>query len=194
MRPAVVVESSPDNFQVWLNHGRIISEHFVGSRAAKEPACLFGGDPATADWGLLREASRFHEPEARQAIGHRTAAFRTTVRKRETVYSSAADFLSQIRPLIAERLTCPAILWACDAAHAGRQVRSRQTMASAGSSYAGIASRRSPDRSYQSLSCSLGRAEARRASRHQRLAAPTDSSRRPEIPKIFRTHHQSASG
>ena len=49
-QPAVVVETSPGNFQVWLNHGRILSDRTFSTQAAKELARRFGGDPSSADW------------------------------------------------------------------------------------------------------------------------------------------------
>jgi hypothetical protein len=36
--PAVVVETSPNNFQVWLNQGRILSDRLLSTLAAR-PAC-----------------------------------------------------------------------------------------------------------------------------------------------------------
>ena len=49
-QPAAVVETSPGNFQVWLNHGRILSDRTFSTQAAKELARRFGGDPSSADW------------------------------------------------------------------------------------------------------------------------------------------------
>jgi hypothetical protein len=48
-RPAVIVETSPDNFQAWLNHGRIL-DCSLSTQVAKELARRFGGDPSSADW------------------------------------------------------------------------------------------------------------------------------------------------
>src|SRR5271154_5289592 len=47
--PAVVVETSPNNFQAWVNHGQVL-EAELSTRAAKELAEHFGGDPSSADW------------------------------------------------------------------------------------------------------------------------------------------------
>src|SRR5712692_2068304 len=47
--PAVVVETSTNNFQVWLNHGQVL-EAPLSTRAAKELVERFGGDPSSADW------------------------------------------------------------------------------------------------------------------------------------------------
>ena len=49
-QPALVVETSPGNFQVWLNHGRILFNRTFSTQAAKELARRFGGDPSSADW------------------------------------------------------------------------------------------------------------------------------------------------
>jgi hypothetical protein len=46
--PTVVVETSPSNFQAWLNHGQIL-EASMSTRTAKHLAERFGGDPSSAD-------------------------------------------------------------------------------------------------------------------------------------------------
>ena len=48
-QPALVVETSTRNFQVWLNHGRTL-DRSVSSSAAREIAKRFGGDLSSADW------------------------------------------------------------------------------------------------------------------------------------------------
>jgi hypothetical protein len=47
--PALTVETSPQNFQVWLNHQRTL-DHNMSTWAAKELAKRFGGDLSSADW------------------------------------------------------------------------------------------------------------------------------------------------
>src|SRR6201981_696277 len=47
--PAVIVETSPSNFQVWLNHGVALSKD-LSTIAARLLARRFLGDPASADW------------------------------------------------------------------------------------------------------------------------------------------------
>ncbi len=48
-QPAIVVETSPGNFQAWLNHGRVLprAESTAAARALAE---RFGGDRGAADW------------------------------------------------------------------------------------------------------------------------------------------------
>jgi hypothetical protein len=48
-QPALVVETSPHDFQVWVNHGRTL-DHKTSTWAARELAKRFGGDPSSADW------------------------------------------------------------------------------------------------------------------------------------------------
>jgi hypothetical protein len=47
--PAIVVETSPGNFQVWLNHGEVLSKE-ISTLASRLLARRFLGDPASADW------------------------------------------------------------------------------------------------------------------------------------------------
>src|SRR6202047_2427749 len=44
-QPALVVETSPGNFQAWASHGRVLSDHTFSTQVAKELARRFGGDP-----------------------------------------------------------------------------------------------------------------------------------------------------
>lgn len=48
-QPAIIVETSPGNFQAWLNHGRVLprAESTAAARALAE---RFGGDHGAADW------------------------------------------------------------------------------------------------------------------------------------------------
>ena len=48
--PAVVVETSPDNFQVWLNHGHVLSDRVLSTLVARQLASRFGGDRGSCDW------------------------------------------------------------------------------------------------------------------------------------------------
>jgi len=48
-QPAIVVETSPGNFQVWLNHGRVLPKT-ESTAAARALAERFGGDRGAADW------------------------------------------------------------------------------------------------------------------------------------------------
>src|SRR5947207_5531477 len=47
--PAVLVETSPCNFQAWLNHGKEL-ERSLSTAVAKTLAAKFHGDLGSADW------------------------------------------------------------------------------------------------------------------------------------------------
>src|SRR5262249_24801041 len=47
--PALIVETSPDNFQAWLNHGRVLPKE-TSTAVARALSDKFGGDPGSADW------------------------------------------------------------------------------------------------------------------------------------------------
>ena len=47
--PAVVIETSPNNFQVWLQHGHVL-EKDLSTAVAKALARRFNGDQGSADW------------------------------------------------------------------------------------------------------------------------------------------------
>src|SRR5215472_10127787 len=47
--PGVVVETSPGNFQAWLNHGQVLPKQ-ASTLAARSLAERFGGDKGAADW------------------------------------------------------------------------------------------------------------------------------------------------
>ena len=48
-KPAVVVETSPGNYQAWLKHPKALSKK-VSTAAARKLAEEFGGDKGAADW------------------------------------------------------------------------------------------------------------------------------------------------
>lgn len=48
-KPAVVVETSPGNFQAWLKHSRVLNKE-SSTVAARTLAEEFGGDKGAADW------------------------------------------------------------------------------------------------------------------------------------------------
>lgn len=48
-RPALIIETSPGNFQAWLKHPEQLSKE-MGTAAARALADKFGGDRGAADW------------------------------------------------------------------------------------------------------------------------------------------------
>jgi hypothetical protein len=67
--PAVVVETSPGNFQAWLKHSQVLSRD-VSTAAARALADRFGGDKGAADWrhfgrlaGFTNRKSKYQSAE-----------------------------------------------------------------------------------------------------------------------------------
>jgi len=59
---AVVVETSPNNFQAWLNHGRVL-DAAASTRAAKALVERFGGEPSSTDWRHFGQLAGFTNPK-----------------------------------------------------------------------------------------------------------------------------------
>jgi hypothetical protein len=100
-QPAVIVETSPANFQVWLNHGRILDRD-LSSLAAKELSRRFGGDLSSADWRHFGRLAGFTNQKEIRRLPNGLAPF---VRLREAqgrVYSAAPEFLRQLDALAAD--------------------------------------------------------------------------------------------
>jgi hypothetical protein len=68
--PAAIVETSPGNFQGWLNHGRPLPKE-LGTAAARALAEQFGGDIKAADWRHFGRLAGFtnQKEKHRQASG-----------------------------------------------------------------------------------------------------------------------------
>jgi hypothetical protein len=93
--PAVVVESSPNNFQAWLNHGRIL-EAELSTRAAKQLAERFGGDPSSADWRHFGRLAGFTNPKPERKLSSGLQPFTRLRSAAGGVYLRAAKFLGEI--------------------------------------------------------------------------------------------------
>jgi RepB DNA-primase N-terminal domain len=66
--PALVVETSPGNFQAWLNHGKVLPKD-TSTVAARTLAERFGGDLGAADWrhfgrfaGFTNRKDKYRQP------------------------------------------------------------------------------------------------------------------------------------
>jgi len=69
--PALVVETSPGNFQVWVQHGRVLPKD-LSTATAKALARRFGGDQGSADWRHFGRLAGFtnRKEKHRQADGY----------------------------------------------------------------------------------------------------------------------------
>jgi len=104
-QPAVVIETSPGNFQVWLNHGQTISDRTFSTQAAKELARRFGGDPSSADWRHFGRLAGFTNQKAERLLQNGQAP---RLRQWEgRVYDATEEFFGKLKSLaekaVAER-------------------------------------------------------------------------------------------
>jgi hypothetical protein len=66
--PAAVVETSPGNFQAWLNHGQMLEKE-VSTRAARALAQRFGGDPGGGRLAALWPPGGIHQSKIEPPAG-----------------------------------------------------------------------------------------------------------------------------
>ena len=98
--PALVVETSPGNFQAWLNHGQVLPQR-LSTLAARALAEKFDGDKGAADWRHFGRLAGFT---------NRKAKYRTSVGAFPYVrvgpvsppqpYPAAAELLSNVREIL----------------------------------------------------------------------------------------------
>jgi len=106
--PALVVETSPGNFQAWLNHGRVLS-CALSTQAAKELARRFGGDPSSADWRHFGRLAGFTNQKPGRRLPTGLPPFVQLRQSWAGVYTTAAEFLEQVIALAERsRLRTPA--------------------------------------------------------------------------------------
>lgn len=91
----MVVETSPNNFQAWLNHGRVL-EAEVSTSAAKQLAERFGGGPSSADWRHFGRFAGFTNPKPERQLSSGLHPFARLRSAAGGVYSHAAEFLAEI--------------------------------------------------------------------------------------------------
>ncbi len=94
--PAVVVETSPNNFQAWLNHGQVL-EAAISTRAAKVLVERFRGDPSSADWRHFGRLAGFTNPKRERQLPSGQRPFARLRSATGRVYSRAAEFLADIK-------------------------------------------------------------------------------------------------
>src|SRR5262249_39936982 len=93
--PALIVETSPGNFQAWLNHGRILPKEF-SSAAARELAVCFGGDRGSADWRHYGRLAGFTNRKPKHQLSDGHFPFVRLIHADGQVYPAVKEFLSLI--------------------------------------------------------------------------------------------------
>jgi hypothetical protein len=97
-QPALVVETSPQNFQVWLDHGQTL-DHDISSRAAKELAKRFGGDLSSADWRHFGRLAGFTNRKSERLLPNGLAPFVRLRQSEGETYDAAHEFLEEVRSI-----------------------------------------------------------------------------------------------
>ncbi len=97
-QPALVVETSPQNFQIWLNHGSIL-QHDMGSWAAKELAKRFGGDLSSADWRHFGRLAGYTNRKPERLLPNGLAPFVRLRQSEGRTYNAARVFLEEVKSL-----------------------------------------------------------------------------------------------
>jgi hypothetical protein len=104
--PAVVVETSPGNFQAWLNHGGVLPKQ-TSTLAARTLAERFGGDKGAADWrhygrlsGFTNRKARYRTEDGRYPFVRLVEATGVPYRARQTFLQElSAKITSQQKPV-----------------------------------------------------------------------------------------------
>jgi hypothetical protein len=100
-QPAVVVETSPGNFQAWLNHGRILSRA-ESTSAARTLAEKFGGDRGAADWRHFGRLSAFTNRKRKYQTEGGLYPFVRLIESSGVSYGAADQFVRQVQTRLEE--------------------------------------------------------------------------------------------
>jgi hypothetical protein len=103
--PAVVVETSPNNFQVWLNHGRVLSDRALSTLVARHLASRFGGDRGSSDWRHFGRLAGFTNQKKERRLRNGFQPFVRLCSNEGNVYSAANEFLREVDALNREQLS-----------------------------------------------------------------------------------------
>ena len=96
--PAVILETSPRNFQAWLCHGQILPKQ-LSTFAARLLASRFGGDPASADWRHYGRLAGFTNRKDKYRRKDGTFPYVRLHEATGAVYSKAVVFLAEVGTL-----------------------------------------------------------------------------------------------
>ncbi|MBN9657144.1 MAG: hypothetical protein J0H49_03145 [Acidobacteria bacterium] len=98
--PSLVVETSPDNFQAWLNHGQVLPQG-LSTVAARTLAAKFEGDKAAADWRHFGRLAGFTNRKAKYQSQNGAYPFvRIIDAKPGHVYAAAGEFVASVREVV----------------------------------------------------------------------------------------------
>jgi hypothetical protein len=93
--PAIIVETSPGNFQAWLNHGEVLPKE-ISTLAARLLARRFLGDPASADWRHYGRLAGFTNRKEKYRQENGLYPFVLLHESSGRTYRRAAEFLREV--------------------------------------------------------------------------------------------------
>jgi len=101
--PALIVETSPGNFQAWLKHPDRLSKE-IGTAAARDLAQQFSGDVKAADWRHFGRLAGFTNRKTKYRDADTGLyPFVKIIDANGGVYREAQSFLSRVRAAVEER-------------------------------------------------------------------------------------------
>jgi hypothetical protein len=94
-KPAVVVETSPGNYQAWLKHSRVLCRE-TSTAAARALAEQFGGDKGAADWRHFGRLVGFTNRKSKHKGADGLFPFVRLLAASGAVYPVADRFIAQV--------------------------------------------------------------------------------------------------
>jgi hypothetical protein len=95
-QPAAIVETSPQNFQAWLNHGERLPKE-VGTAVARTLARRFEGDTKAADWRHFGRLAGFTNQKEKHRQPNGLFPFVRLIESTGEVYPEAGKFVASVR-------------------------------------------------------------------------------------------------
>ena len=103
-QPCLVVQTSPGNYQAWLNHGRVLPKE-VATAAARALAERFEGDLGSADWRHFGRLSGFtNRKEKYRMEDNRFPFVRIVEANPGLVYEQAKPFVTGVEGALEKKI------------------------------------------------------------------------------------------
>jgi hypothetical protein len=95
-QPAAIIETSPQNFQAWLNHGERLTRE-EGTAVARVLANRFQGDTKAADWRHFGRLAGFTNQKEKYRQANGLFPFVRLIESTGAVYPEASRFVAHVR-------------------------------------------------------------------------------------------------
>jgi hypothetical protein len=97
-QPAAIVETSPRNFQAWMNHGERLPRD-LSTAVARALAKRFGGDTHAADWRHFGRLAGFTNQKEKHRQPNGLFPYVRLIESAGMVYSRANEFVGEVREI-----------------------------------------------------------------------------------------------